>query len=53
MLRCQPDSLKSLSSLVKAQQEYHSRAAEILAGITDTIEESAVAAEVDYRKSRN
>lgn len=48
----QPDSLKSLSALVKAQQEYHSRAAEILAGITDTIEESAVAAEVDYRKSR-
>ncbi|KAK9893309.1 hypothetical protein P389DRAFT_156288 [Cystobasidium minutum MCA 4210] len=47
-----PDSLKSLSSLVKAQQEYHAKAAEILAGITDTIEESAVAAEVDYRKSR-
>lgn len=48
-----PDSLKSLSALVKAQQEYHARTAEILAGISDEIEEAGVAAEVDYRKSRN
>ena len=49
----QPDSIKSLTALIKAQQEYHARSAEILAGITDEIEEAAVAAEVDYRKSRN
>ena len=48
----QPDSLRSLASLVKAQQEYHARSAEILAGIVDQIEEAGVAAEVDYRKSR-
>lgn len=47
-----PDSLRSLASLVKAQQEYHARSAEILAGIVDQIEEAGVAAEVDYRKSR-
>merc|ERR1712093_3854 len=47
-----PEPIKTLAGLVKAQQEYHARSAEILAGIVDEIEEAGVAAEVDYRKSR-
>lgn len=47
-----PEPVKTLSALVKAQQEYHARAAEALQEIVDGVEEAGVAAEVDYRKSR-
>ncbi|WVQ85374.1 hypothetical protein IAT38_007539 [Cryptococcus sp. DSM 104549] len=47
-----PEPLQNLSNLVKAQLIYHSTAAETLSGIQSEIEESAVAAEGEYRTSR-
>ncbi|EJD00337.1 uncharacterized protein FOMMEDRAFT_111885 [Fomitiporia mediterranea MF3/22] len=47
-----PEPLKDLNELVKAQLAYHSAAAEALNAIQGDIEELSVAAEGDYRKSR-
>ncbi|EJT98114.1 hypothetical protein DACRYDRAFT_24635 [Dacryopinax primogenitus] len=48
-----PEPLKNLNELVKAQLVFHSTAAEALQGIQGDIEELTVAAEGDYRKSRD
>ena len=45
----QPEPIKNLNDLVKAQLAYHTAAAEALGGIQDDIEELSVAAEGDYR----
>ncbi|CAD6565670.1 MAG: hypothetical protein TREMPRED_001632 [Tremellales sp. Tagirdzhanova-0007] len=47
-----PEPLQNLSSLLKAQLIYFSTAAETLSGIQGEVEESAVAAEGEYRQSR-
>ncbi|KAL5480474.1 GVP36 [Sanghuangporus weigelae] len=47
-----PEPLKDLNELVKAQLAYHSAAAEALNAIQGDIEELSVAAEGEYRKSR-
>jgi len=48
-----PEPLKNLNDLAKAQLEYHAAAAEALAGMQGDIEELATAAEGEYRKSRD
>ncbi|EJT98119.1 hypothetical protein DACRYDRAFT_18212 [Dacryopinax primogenitus] len=48
-----PEPLKNLNELVKAQLVFHSTAAEALQGIQGDIEELTVAAEGKYRKSRD
>jgi len=47
-----PEPLKNLNELVKAQLIYHSQAAETLQAVQGEIEELSVAADADYRKSR-
>ncbi|PAV14913.1 hypothetical protein PNOK_0946600 [Pyrrhoderma noxium] len=47
-----PEPLKNLNELVKAQLAYHTAAAEALGAIQGDIEELSVAAEGEYRKSR-
>ncbi|KAH8111663.1 BAR domain-containing family protein [Phellopilus nigrolimitatus] len=47
-----PEPLKNLNELVKAQLAYHASAAEALSTIQGDIEELSVAAEGEYRKSR-
>jgi hypothetical protein len=45
----QPEPLKNLNELVKAQLVYFSTASEALAGIQGEVEELSVAAEGEYR----
>ena len=45
----QPEPLKDLNELVKAQLAYHAAAAEALNAIQGDIEELSVAAEGEYR----
>ncbi|KAI5481530.1 chromatin modification-related protein [Pseudohyphozyma bogoriensis] len=47
-----PEPIKNLASLIKAQQEYYAKAAESLATIQAEVEEASVLAEAEYRKSR-
>ncbi|KAM0756262.1 hypothetical protein T439DRAFT_320963 [Meredithblackwellia eburnea MCA 4105] len=47
-----PEPIKNIASLVKAQQAYHAKAAEALAAITADVDEAVVAAEADFRKAR-
>jgi len=47
-----PSPLTSLASLVKAQQVFHTKSSEILAAIEGEIEESAIVAEGEFRKTR-
>lgn len=44
-----PEPIKNLASLIKAQQEYYHAASEALSGVLSEVEESAVQAEADYR----
>ncbi|KAF8317415.1 hypothetical protein DL93DRAFT_2134332 [Clavulina sp. PMI_390] len=48
-----PEPLKNLNELVKAQLLFHSQAAETLQAVQGEIEELSVAADADYRKSRD
>ncbi|KAE9390073.1 hypothetical protein BT96DRAFT_946413 [Gymnopus androsaceus JB14] len=48
-----PEPLKNLNELVKAQLSLYSAAAEALSGVQGEIEELSVAAEGEYRKSRD
>jgi hypothetical protein len=48
-----PEPLKNLNELVKAQLYYFSQAGEALSAVQGEIEELAVAAEGEYRKSRD
>jgi len=48
-----PESLKNLNELVKAQLVFHTIAAEALQTAQTEIEELSIAAEGDYRKSRD
>jgi len=48
-----PEPIKDLNELVKAQLMYHSIAAEALSAVQGEIEELSVAAEGEYRKSRD
>ena len=47
-----PTPLSALANLVKAQQAYHARSAEILAGIVGEMEDASAKAEGEFRKSR-
>lgn len=47
-----PDSIKSLNELVKAQLAYYASATEALQAVQGEIEELAIASEGEYRKSR-
>jgi predicted nucleic acid-binding Zn-ribbon protein len=48
-----PEPIKNLNELIKAQLLFHSKAAEILSTVQGDIEEISVAAEGQYRKSRD
>ncbi|TFK27110.1 cytoplasmic protein [Coprinopsis marcescibilis] len=48
-----PEPIKNINELVKAQLVYFSTAAEALSAVQGEIEELSVAAEGDYRKSRD
>jgi len=48
-----PESIKNLNELLKAQLRYHAFVAEALSAVQGEIEELSVAAEGDYRKSRD
>lgn len=47
-----PEPIKNLASLIKAQQAYNAKAAEILQGVLGEVEEAATLSEAEYRKSR-
>ncbi|KAJ3796382.1 BAR domain-containing family protein [Lentinula aff. detonsa] len=48
-----PEPIKNLNELVKAQLVFYSTAAEALSGVQGEIEELTIAAEGEYRKSRD
>jgi len=48
-----PESIRNLNELIKAQLLYHAAAAESLSTVQGEIEELSVAAEGEYRKSRD
>ncbi|KAG8851036.1 hypothetical protein FRB96_009518 [Tulasnella sp. 330] len=48
-----PEPLKNLNELAKAQLIFHSQATEALSAVQGELEELSVAAEGDYRKSRD
>ncbi|TFY57462.1 hypothetical protein EVG20_g8537 [Dentipellis fragilis] len=48
-----PEPLKNLNDLTKAQLSFHAAAAEALSSVQGEIEELSVAAEGEYRKSRD
>ncbi|KAK4505920.1 hypothetical protein PRZ48_003885 [Zasmidium cellare] len=48
-----PEPLRNLVELVKAQAEYHQRAAEILEDVAKNVEEIQVEQEAEYRKARD
>jgi len=48
-----PEPLKNLNDLAKAQLLFHTQAAEALGSVQGELEELSVAAEGDYRKSRD
>jgi hypothetical protein len=48
-----PEPIKNLNELVKAQLRFYTVAAETLSSVQGEIEELSVAAEGDYRKSRD
>ena len=49
----QPEPLKNLNELAKAQLMFYAQAAEALSSVQGEIEELSVAAEGEYRKSRD
>lgn len=48
-----PEPLRNLVELVKAQAEYHQRAAEILEDVAKNVEEIQLEQETEYRKARD
>jgi len=48
-----PEPIKNLNELVKAQLTFHATAAELLTTLSGETEELSVAAEAEYRKSRD
>ncbi|KAF1823346.1 uncharacterized protein K489DRAFT_193243 [Dissoconium aciculare CBS 342.82] len=48
-----PEPLRNLSELIKAQAEYHARAAEILEDVSKSISDLQMEQETEYRKSRD
>lgn len=52
-MNAQPEPLRNLAELVKAQQAYYAEAAAQLAGVQSSIESAANEAENEYRKSRS
>jgi len=48
-----PEPLKNLNELIKAQLTFYAAAAEALSGVQGDVEELSVAAEATYRKSRD
>lgn len=48
----QPEPIKNLASLIKAQQAFHAAAAESLAAVQAEFDEASVQADAEYRKSR-
>ncbi|ORY85338.1 Bin/amphiphysin/Rvs domain for vesicular trafficking-domain-containing protein [Leucosporidium creatinivorum] len=47
-----PEPIRNIAALVKAQQQFYAEAAEALASVQGEIEEASVQAEADYRNSR-
>ncbi|GAA5962591.1 hypothetical protein JCM21900_000956 [Sporobolomyces salmonicolor] len=47
-----PEPIKNLAALLKAQQTFYAEAAEALASVQAEVDEAAVGAEAEYRKSR-
>lgn len=47
-----PEPIKNLAALIKAQQAFHAAAADSLAAVQGELEEASVQAEAEYRKSR-
>lgn len=50
--KLQPEPIRNLAAMVKAQQEYFAKAAETLAAVQGDFEEACAASEAEYRKSR-
>lgn len=48
-----PEPLRNVSELVKAQAEYHARAAEILEEVSKSISDLQLDQETEYRKARD
>lgn len=48
----QPEPIKNLASLIKAQQAFYAQAAEALSSVVASVEEAQVQSEADFRKSR-
>lgn len=48
-----PEGIKSLAAFVKAQNEYHQAAAEVLAQSAQELSNLGMSAEADYRATRN
>jgi len=48
-----PEPLRNLSELIKAQAEYHARAAEILEDVSKSINDLQMDQETEYRKARD
>ncbi|GAA95319.1 uncharacterized protein L969DRAFT_101415 [Mixia osmundae IAM 14324] len=51
-LLANPEPIKNIAALAKAQQSYHEQAAKVLQGITASLDEASVQADGEYRKSR-
>ncbi|POW03527.1 hypothetical protein PSTT_11009 [Puccinia striiformis] len=47
-----PEPIRAIAQLVKAQQAYHSAANDALQGLIGEVEDAAVSAEAEFRKSR-
>lgn len=47
-----PEPIKALAQLVRAQQAYHLAASEALQGLIGEVDDAAVSAEAEFRKSR-
>lgn len=47
-----PEPIRAIAQLVKAQQAYHSAASDALQGLIGEVDDAAVTAEAEFRKSR-
>jgi hypothetical protein len=48
----QPEPIRAIAQLVKAQQAYHSAASDALQGLIGEVEDAAVTAEAEFRYAR-
>lgn len=48
-----PEPIKNLAALLKAQQTFYAEASEALASVLGEVEEAGTAAEAEWRKSRD